>query len=584
MGPQTPLRIALKKFRSILGTTVVFSFFINLLMFIGPLYMLQVYDRVLASRNETTLLMLTVIACALLAIYGILEFVRSRLLVRAGIQFDEVLAQPLFHRVLKGTLQTPGSNTAFALGDIDKLREFLTGNGLLAILDAPWVPIFLAVCFVFHPLLGFVATTGAVLIFILALANEFSTSKTLREAGMASQTASHFASTTLQNAEVIKALGMESALREKWQDKHRDVLSLQAKASDRAGVVMSMSKFVRMALQVFILGAGAYLVLQNEVSPGIMIAASIMMGRALAPVEQAVAHWKQVVAARSAYSRLDSLFDKVKADPERTDLPAPTGDVNVEGLVSVIPGTRNTVLNGVTFALAPGEVLAVIGPSGAGKSSLVRHLVGVWSAINGTVRLDGAELVHWDPERLAQYIGYLPQDVELFSGTISENIARFQLDRDEDVVAAAKKAGVHEMILELSDGYDTQIGEGGRQLSGGQRQRVGLARAMFGDPKMIVLDEPNSNLDSSGEEALMGAIQSMKESGSTVIFVSHKANLLALSEKVLVLNKGRVQAFGPTQQIMQPSAKSAQIDGNTHSQKQTALASNTTGALQGSNG
>lgn len=564
MPQKSPLGLALNKVRSVLGTTMVFSFFINLLMFVGPLYMLQVYDRVLASRNETTLLLLTAIACGMLAIYGLLEFIRSRLLVRAGIQFDEVLASPLFHRVLKGTLQMPGVNTAFALSDIDKLREFLTGNGLLAILDAPWVPIFLLACFIFHPLLGFIATGGAIIIFLLALANELSTSKSLRDAGAASQSATHFATTTLQNAEVIKALGMEQPLREKWQNKHRDMLSLQATASDRAGAVMSMSKFVRMALQVFILGGGAYLVLENEVSPGIMIAASIMMGRALAPVEQSVAHWKQVVAARTAHARLKRLFDQVSDNNVKTDLPRPSGALSVENLMSVIPGTRSTILNGVTFAVSPGEVLAVIGPSGAGKSSLVRHLVGVWSGVNGTVRLDGAELAHWDPAKLAEFIGYLPQDVELFSGTIADNISRFQPGSDELVVEAALRAGVHDLIQELPDGYDTQIGEGGRQLSGGQRQRVGLARAMFKDPRLIVLDEPNSNLDSEGEEALMGAIQASRESGATVVFVSHKANLLALSDKVLVLNKGRVQAFGPTQQLLRPSASGQAVEGTAN--------------------
>lgn len=560
MKKRTPLGIALAKFRTIIGTTVVFSFFINLLMFIGPLYMLQVYDRVLQSRNETTLLMLTLIACGMLVVYGVLEYVRSRMLVRAGMQFDELLASPLFNRVLKGTLANPGQNTQYALGDIDKLREFLTGNGLLALLDAPWVPIFLVVCFVFDPLLGYVSLGGAVAIFVLALANEILTHNALRDAGIASQTANHFATSSLQNAEVIRALGMEGALRDRWNDRHRDMLVLQAKASDRAGVVMTASKFVRMVLQVFILGAGAYLVLEGQVSPGIMIAASIMMGRALQPVEMAVGHWKQVVGARTAYARLTRLFEQFPDDSERTDLPAPSGSLAVEGLVSVIPGTRNQVLTGVTFALEAGEILAVIGPSGAGKSSLVRHLVGVWSPLAGAVRIDGAELQHWDPEKLADYIGYLPQDVELFSGTIAENIARFKTGMDDEVVAAAKMAGVHDMILNLKDGYDTQIGDGGRHLSGGQRQRIGLARALFGQPKLVVLDEPNSNLDTDGEEALMQAIRSLKENASTVIFVSHKANLLALSEKVLVLNNGKVQAFGPTAQLMGPGVKPKVVD------------------------
>ncbi len=570
MKDKTPLSLALKKYRSILGTTVVFSFFINILMFVGPLYMLQVYDRVLQSRNEVTLIMLTIIACGMLAVYGVLEFLRSRMLVRAGMQFDELLASPLFHRVLRGTLILPGANTQFALGDVDKLREFLTGNGLLAILDAPWVPIFLVVCFLFHPLLGVVATGGAVIIFALALANELSTNKTLQEAGAASQSANHFASTTLQNAEVIKALGMEAPLRQKWNDRHKQMLILQAHASDRAGMVMSASKFVRMTLQVFILGAGAYLALTGAISPGIMIAASIMMGRALAPVEQAVGHWKQFVAARTSYARLKRLFEQVPQEDDRTDLPPPEGKLSVEQLVSVVPGTRTTILNGVTFAVDPGEVLAIVGPSGAGKSSLVRHIVGVWSAMAGHVRLDGSELSHWEADKLGRYMGYLPQDVELFSGTISENISRFRENEDENVIKAAMAAGVHDLIQGLREGYDTQIGEAGRQLSGGQRQRVGLARALFGEPKLVVLDEPNSNLDAEGEAALMNAIQVLKAQGATVVFVSHKANLLALSDKVLVLNGGKVQAFGPTKQLMQPSANAKQVEGQERAPAQAS--------------
>jgi len=558
MQSMTPLKSAFKTYRTILFSTVFFSFFINLLMFVGPLYMLQIYDRVLQSRNETTLVMISAIAFGMLAVYGILEFLRSRMLVRAGMRFDEMLAGPLFHRVVKGSLKNPGSNTQFALGDIDRLREFLTGSGLLAICDVPWVPVFLIICFLFHPILGIVATAGALVIFVLALMNELMTRKHLTSAGNASQTANHFASTTLQNAEVIRALGMETPLRERWRDKHSTMLNDQATASDRAGAVMSASKFTRMLLQVAILGTGAYLAILQQITPGVMIAASIMMGRALAPVEQSVAQWKTFVAARTANARLKNLFDTIDDDTDRTDLPPPEGKLTVEQLISVIPGTRTTVLNGIQFALEPGESMAVIGASGAGKSSLVRHLVGVWQPLSGTVRLDGSELGHWDPEKLGAHLGYLPQDVELFSGTIAENIARFKEAASDTIIKAAQDAGVHDMIQKLPEGYETQIGTGGRQLSGGQRQRVGLARALFGDPRLVILDEPNSHLDSEGEAALIKAIQQMKAEKRTVIFVTHKANLLALSEKILILANGRVQGFGPTQQLLQPQQSTPQ--------------------------
>jgi PrtD family type I secretion system ABC transporter len=551
MKPVSPLTLAYRKYRAILFATIVFSFFVNLLMFVGPLYMLQIYDRVLTSRNETTLLMITSIALGLLVTYGLLEYVRSRMLVRTGLQFDDVLARPLFHRVVKLQTTMPGSGNS-ALNDADKVRDFITGQGVLSFFDAPWVPLFLLLIFLFHPWLGMVATVGALVIFSLALMNEFLTRKRLGDANTANAEASKFANAAMMNAEVIRAMGMEKPLATRWLQ-HRDVmLSDQAVASDRAGVVLSASKFVRMTLQVAILGVGAYLVLRQEITPGIMIAASIIMGRALSPAEQAVGQWKVFIAARQANARLRALFEQIPADEDRVSLPEPKGLLHVTGLTSVIPGTRTTVLKNVTFNVDPGETLAIVGPSGSGKSSLIRHLVGVWSPMAGEIRLDSAEFKNWDPDELGRHIGYLPQDVKLFPGTVAENISRFEEGaRDEDIVAAASLSGAHEVIQHFQDGYATQVGLGGGNLSGGQKQRVGLARAVYKLPSLIILDEPNSNLDSTGEEALANCIAELKKRKKTVIVVTHKAGLLSLADKTLVLNNGLVQRFGPTQEIFQ---------------------------------
>ena len=552
MRQKTSLELAYGKFRSTFVATIIFSFFTNLLMFVGPLYMLQIYDRVLSSRNEMTLVMISVIAIALLMSYGLLEFTRSRLLVRAGMQFDEVLANPVFHRVVKQQTALPGSNAQIALKDIDKVREFMTGQGILAFFDAPWVPLFLALCFAFHPWLGIVATIGALLIFALALTNEFATRNVLQDASQAAQGANHFVSTTLQNAEVIRALGMEKQLTKRWLDKHDDMLIHQAKASDRAGSIMASSKFIRMSLQVAILGTGAYLAIQQMISPGIMIAASIVMGRALAPVEQAVGQWKQFVNARSSHKRLKQMFANMADQDERTELPEPKGDLKVEQLFATVPGKRDQLLRGINFSVKAGEVLTIIGPSGSGKSSLVRHLVGAMAPAAGAVRLDGTEMHHWDPDQLGRYIGYLPQDVKLFGGSVAENISRFEdAPEDADIVAAATLSGAHDMVQTLSNGYETNVGDGGMFLSGGQRQRVGLARAVYRSPSLVVLDEPNSNLDSEGEKALIACIQHLKAMGKTVVLVTHKSNLLALSDKTLMLMNGMVEKFGPTSEFFQ---------------------------------
>lgn len=556
MQNQNSLQQAYKKYRMAFAATLIFSMFTNLLMFVGPMYMLQIYDRVLSSRNSTTLIALTVIAVCLLMAYGLLEFTRSKLLVRAGLQFDEVLAHPTFHLVVKQQTAMPGSGAQIALSDIDKVREFLTGQGILSFFDAPWVPLFLGLCFAFHPWLGGVATIGALIIFSLALANEFSTRGALGEAGRAGNGASHFVTTTMMNAEVIRALGMEKPLSKRWESQHNEMLDHQATASGRGGVVVSTSKFVRMSLQVAILAVGAYLAMLQEISPGIMIAASIVMGRALAPVEQAVQQWKQFVGARQSHARLKKLFASIGPDEDRIEMPEPKGDLRVEQLFGTVPGGREPVLRNINFDIKAGEVLALIGPSGSGKSTLVRHIVGATSPASGAVRLDGTEIQHWDSEQLGKHMGYLPQDVKLFRGSVGENVSRFQEDAtDEETVAAATLAGAHEMVQQLGDGYGTDVGDNGNHLSGGQRQRVGLARAVYREPCLIVLDEPNSNLDNHGEQALAKCIQTLKANGKTVVLVTHKTGLLALSDKVLMLVNGSVEKFGPTKEIFQPKAQ-----------------------------
>jgi ATP-binding cassette, subfamily C, bacterial len=531
-------------------TAIFFSLFINILAFVGPLYMLQIYDRVITSRNITTLLALTAIAGFLILIYAILEKIRSAVLVRLGILFSALARSRIFDAVLKGNLLQPNGGHTQALRDLDTVREFLTGTGLISFCDAPWVPIFVAGCFIMHPWYGYIATAGAVLIFCSAVANELLTRKQLKAASLNTIVAGSYAAATFRNAEVLHAMGMLPGLRERWLKRNDEGLQLQAAASDRAGHLIAASKFIRAFLQIAILGTGAYLSIEQESTPGAMIAASIIMGRALAPVEMAVANWKGFVAARSAYERILALFRAVPEDGQRMPLPAPEGNLSVEQIVAVPPGGREPVLRGVSFSLKPGEILGVLGPSAAGKSSLARVLVGVWTAVNGKVRVDGAELSHWAPERLGQHIGYLPQDVELFSGTIAENISRFGVLDEEKIIAAARMTGVHDMVQSLPGGYNTQIGEGGMALSGGQRQRIGLARALYGKPAYIILDEPNASLDADGEAALLSALQQLRQEGCTVVLITHKTNVLATVDKILVLSHGQIAGFGGRDEIL----------------------------------
>jgi len=558
-GP-TRLQRALSSSRSVFVVVGLFSFFINGLMLTVPIYTLQLYDRVLASRSLDTLLMLTIVAVIMLLSGGVVDFARSRVLVRLGARLDGLVNEPLLAAMLQNRLRGQGASTGQPLTDLEALRTFLTGTGLLSFFDAPWTPFFIALIFVFHPLLGFVALVGALIIFLLATLSELATRRPLREAAKISLRADGLAESSLRNAEVIQAMGMMPGLLERWRARHQPALALQALASDRAAAIVSSAKVVRQLLQIAILGAGAYLAIRQAITPGVMIVVAIITARALAPVEAAINSWRSFIGARGAYGRLNDLLKQAQPGSESMRLPRPSGVVSVENLVAAPPGAQRPVIAGVSFSLSEGEMLGLIGPSAAGKSTLARLLVGVWAPNAGHVRLDGADVYQWEHDALGPHIGYLPQDVELFDGTVSENIARLKAPEPDLVVQAAKQARAHDMILRLPSGYDTSIGEGGGVLSAGQRQRIALARALYGDPIFIVLDEPNSNLDGEGEEALRAAIAEQKESRKTMVVIAHRPSVIGAADKVLLLRDGVVQMFGPPAEVL-PQVMHVPVDG-----------------------
>ena len=547
---QSALRDGLRAMRPVLATAVLFGFFINLLLFVSPLYMLQIYDRVLPSRNETTLAGITLIAAFGLAVYAALDMLRARLLVRGGMIFDREIADPIFDAAHRGILLRPGAQHDAALRDIDILREFLTGGGILAFCDLPWTPIFLLACFALHPWFGWMAVIGGGSILGLTLLNELATRRTLQSANHLSRIAGQQAGATFRNGEVLQAMGMLAAMRGLWRVRHDEVLTLQARASDRAGLIVATTKFVRLLLQMLVLGAGAYLAIHREITAGSMIAASIIIGRALTPIEAVVGNWKGFTAARAGYRRLQDLIAVAGSGPRRLALPRPRGSIEAAGLSVAAPGSTRPILHEVAFAFEAGSVVGIIGPSAAGKSTLVRAITGIWPLLAGSLRIDGSDLRHWDQQELGRHIGYLPQDVELFEGTVAQNIARFGTEDEAAIIAVAQRAGCHGLIQVLPDGYNTVIGPGGHGLSGGQRQRIGLARAMYGDPSLIVLDEPNASLDQAGEAALMQAVADLRAAGTTIVIVTHKISLLTHADHVLVLNGGTVQTFGTAEHVL----------------------------------
>jgi ATP-binding cassette subfamily C protein EexD len=528
-----------------------FSLLINFLMITPSIYMLQVYDRVVSTGNLSTLLMLTLIVLLLFITMTALEWVRSQILVRVSTRLETLLNQRLFQVAFKQALFSGGQKaTTQPLDDLTGLRQFLTGNGLFAFFDAPWMPIYLGILFLFHPWYGWFSVLTAILLCIVAAFTERSTSKILSEANNIAMATRGLLAKNLRNAEVIESMGMLGNIRQRWLTGAVNVLDLQAIASSRAGLLTSLSKVIRLSSQSLILGLGAYLVIEREISPGLMIGGSILMGRALAPIDMMIGSWKGFISARDQYKRLNEILLMIPADADHMALPNPVGKLHFEHAVVTAPSGKSAILKDLSLTIEKGDIVGIVGPSGAGKSTLARAVLGIWPTASGSIRLDGAEVFHWDREHLGKFIGYLPQDTELFEGTIGENIARFGEVDSEKVVAAAKMANVHELILRFPEGYDTVIGATSGNLSGGQRQRIGLARALYDNPVLIVLDEPNSNLDEQGEAALEQALVELKQKQATVLMITHRNNVLSKVDKLLILNEGALVAYGPRDQVI----------------------------------
>lgn len=553
---ENSLKSTLKACMSSFVSVGFFSFFINALMLVPSFYMIEVYGRAVTSGSIPTLVMLTIIMAFLMATMGSLEWTRSRIIVRLSTKLDVLLSQHVYQASFKRALLSGGmDSSAQPLNDLTGLRQFLTSNGLFAFFDAPWLPVYLGVMFIFHPLYGWFAIACASIQLCLTFANEKMTGHAIGDANKHNLAANLYTTKSLRNAEVIESMGMLPALMNRWAKRHAQVLLLQSQASDRGSLISNISKTFRMLSQSLVLGLGAYLAIEQEINPALMIAGSILLGRALAPIDLMISSWKGFISARTQYARLNEVLDHLQSEPERMPLPAPEGRINVERLSVAAPGATALIIKNMSFAVPAGTAVGIIGPSGSGKSTLARALLGVWPPQQGVVRLDGADLNNWDKQALGPYVGYLPQDIELFEGSLSENIARFGEVAPEKVIAAAKTAGVHEMILQLPSGYDTVIGSDGINLSGGQRQRIGLARAIYDRPRLIVLDEPNSNLDDAGERALAAALQELKSSGATIFVITHRTNILTQLEKLLVLNNGNLALYGPRDQVIGELAK-----------------------------
>ncbi len=527
-----------------------FSFFINMLMIVPAIYMLQVFDRAVGSQSLSTLFMLTLIMVFLLISMGALDWVRGQIMCRAGARLDEILSQRIFDGTFKQSLLTAGRSSTQPLSDLVGLRSFIASPAVNAFFDSPWVPVYILIMFMFHTYFGLLAIFAVALLATITFFNQRLTQAALLEANKEQIWSKNYATRHLRNAEVIESMGMMHNVRARWSEHNQQALGLQGQAADTAGAFTSGSKALRIMLQSLALGMGAYLAINMEISPGMMIAGSILLGRALAPVDQLVGAWKGFQNARQQFERLEELLAKTPLQPDKMELPAPQGRISVEEIRVAPPGTQMPVLKGVSFELEAGGSLGVIGPSAAGKSTLARALLGIWPAAMGAVRLDGADIYKWDRRELGPHIGYLPQDIELFDGSISENIARFGDINSEQIVAAARLAGVHEMILRLPEGYDTVIGASGGVLAGGQRQRIALARAMYGNPRLVVLDEPNSNLDDSGESALRDSLQQLKQAGATVVVITHRPNILFGVDRILVMKDGQAADFGAADMIM----------------------------------
>jgi ATP-binding cassette subfamily C exporter for protease/lipase len=546
---QLSFAAAMAGIRRQLPALVTFSFLANLLLLVSAIYMLQIYDRVLSSGSMDTLLWLTVVALAAIAIYGLLEHARRLILGRIGSWLEGELSGPVIRRSMEARLA--GATGADAsLRDVADLRGFIGGEGILAFLDAPWMPVFIAFIWLMHPMLGLLAAAGAAVLFLGALANDLMT-RTRQQRTVAVLRQNQAAALRfVESAETITPLGMAGTVLARWQARWQDGHAERQRLAETTAAIGNFSRAFRLALQVMILGLGAYYVLQGQMTAGGMIAASIILSRALSPIERSIGAWRSFVSAKAAYRNLQRLLGTANPEAISVRLPRPHGRLAVQELLYLAPQSRDMIINNVSFEVEPGQTCAIVGPSGAGKSSLCRLLVGAWKPSHGHVRLDGADVSTWDPEDLGPYIGYLPQQVEVFPGTVAENITRLREVDSAALIAAAKLAGIHDMILRLPDGYKTDVGLHGNRISLGQRQRIGLARALFGDPPLIVLDEPNSNLDSEGDQALIRALAHLKQQGRTILIVTHQPVPLQLADKILVLKEGSVAAFGNRDEIL----------------------------------
>jgi len=564
MKPQAPpseLTLAFAPLNPVILKAIGFSALISLLALMPTVYMLEVYDRVVNSRSGMTLLMLTVLIVLAYAVMELLEKVRGSLMRAAGVQVDEVLSKRIYDAMFQGFLKRQVGGSMQVLNDLKVVREFLANPALMAILEAPVALVALALIFAISPVLGWASVVGAIAQIGVAFMNERATRKPLNEANRSAAGAQQFAEASLRNAHVMESMGMLDAVHGRWQKRQQEFVDYQATASEGGGLWTAMSKAVQQVMSSLLLGLGAWLLLKNMLNGGesMMIIGSVLGGRVLAPLSQLVAQWNSVVTVRAAWSRLEMLLAQVPAKPEAMPLPAPKGVLTVEGLVAGAPGQQVPIVRGVQFALNPGEVLAVVGPSASGKTTLARLLVGLWPAMGGKVRLDGADIYSWDKTELGPYLGYLPQGVELLEGSLAENIARFGEVDMAQVEAAAKLVGVHELIVSLPEGYNSPVGRDGAMLSGGQRQRVGLARALYGKPVFVVLDEPNSSLDEAGDAALANAIAALKQLGTTFVVMTHRTSVLGVADKMLIMRDGAQQAFGPRDEVLaalQQKAKS----------------------------
>lgn len=554
---RSELRAVFWRFRREFAVCVVFSAVINLLMLTPTLYMLQLFDRVMISQSILTLAAMTLVMLFFFAVMSFSEWSRSRLLVRLGVRLDEELNTRVFNASFESQLRQPGGNPAQAFSDLTNLRQFMTGNGLFAFMDAPWTPIYLGVLFMLHPWLGVLGVVFSLILMVLAWFSNQATRASLEKALESSAPVTTFVQSKLRNAEVIEAMGMLGDLRREWLVRHRNHLRLNNTASDVSARVQSLTKFVRYTQQSLALGAGALLVIEGDLTAGAMIAANVLIGRATQPLDMMVGTWKSFLSARKSFERLEDLLGRHPAREAGLVHDVPKGEMRIEGLVATAPGRAQPILKGLTAEFPAGEVIGIIGPSGSGKSTLARSLVGIWPYTEGRVLIDGEPIDSWSRDELGPFIGYLPQDIELFEGSIAENIARFgDIDPDK-VIRACQRAGVHDMILRLPKGYDTPMGEAGGTLSGGQRQRLGLARAMYGDPSIVVLDEPNSNLDEVGEAALLRAVQDLKAQGRTVFLITHRSGILAATDRLLLLKDGEIALYGPRQQVIAAIQSSA---------------------------